>query len=361
MSMTSHERSCFSLSGIALVAGLLVAGVAASPLAAQSGTAIVEAEQQLEQAGSVLADMARWEATVTDEVRESCRTSMLEVHASLALIAESFGRPAARDQAQRALQVTAELSSPELNVYAQVQPEIDALRDALAQLMAVVASPGAGALSHASTAGDGDSPGDSDGFPDAAYVNFPFFDPTGLFGGDPTLDPDQRFSSELTLAGEAILFAADALDRTSFDLANQIVVAVALGNGGGGNISASHTPISLAVALAKSLFNVIILRDASIDSSEIEGTYDRMGHLHDDVEQLQDGIDLIVEVVQRTEGKVDILDDKVDLLAQEVERLRKLNCELVRLLHTPPKKRASVCDVCDDQPGFPYEYANKKN
>ena len=68
----------------------------------------------------------------------------------------------------------------------------------------------------------------------------------------------------------------------------------------------------------------------------------------------------LVEDVAELKSSGDGVTEQIALLRQEIEALRKANCEIIRLLHTPEKKRASICDTCEDQPGFPYEFSQKK-
>jgi hypothetical protein len=40
----------------------------------------------------------------------------------------------------------------------------------------------------------------------------------------------------------------------------------------------------------------------------------------------------------------------------EVANLRRQNCEIIKLLHTPQGQRQSGIDVCDGSEGFPYDW-----
>ena len=65
------------------------------------------------------------------------------------------------------------------------------------------------------------------------------------------------------------------------------------------------------------------------DSALAQGSYDRLEHLHDDVEAAR---------------------------AQIIMEMRNLSCDLERLLHTPEGQRQSSISECRAQPFFPYDF-----
>jgi hypothetical protein len=110
----------------------------------------------------------------------------------------------------------------------------------------------------------------------------------------------------------------------------------------GFNLSLACIPVDWVLFGAEEVFDQFGEKDSDIDSAEIEGTYERVGHIHGDIELVQD--------------TVDILDGKLDALLILVEQLRETNCEIIKLLHTPQGQRTSDVLPCADQPGYPYEW-----
>lgn len=176
--------------------------------------------------------------------------------------------------------------------------------------------------------------------------------------------------------------------------------------------------------VAKGIWEHVQLCEANIDAAEIEGTYDRVGHIHTDIETLDSNLatteaDIITRIdtaetnldtrintaetnldsrINTAETNLDsrintaetnlnnrintaetnlttrinTLEDNVTTLllansdaieanAQAIERLRIILCDIERLLHTPQGQRESECENCDDQPGFPYSWPKNKN
>ena len=153
----------------------------------------------------------------------------------------------------------------------------------------------------------------------------------------------------------AILFAA----RLTFQIAQGVWSVASRGCDlvvAGFNLTLVCIPIDLILFAAELVLDELENCDGDIDSAEIEGTYDRVGHLHGDLEIVQVSIDLLDGKVDVIDGKVDSLNGAVSDVTAAVEELRQLNCEIVRLLHTPQGRRTSDIPVCSDQPGFPYDW-----
>ncbi len=111
----------------------------------------------------------------------------------------------------------------------------------------------------------------------------------------------------------------------------QVVVSF----GFGGNGSVACIIVDEILFAAGVVFDELANCDGDIDSAEIEGTYERVAHLHGDIE---------------------ILDGKLDAIIAAIEELRLVGCDLERLLHTPQGQRESEIPVCADRPEFPYDW-----
>ena len=103
----------------------------------------------------------------------------------------------------------------------------------------------------------------------------------------------------------------------------------------GFNTSLLCIPFDTILFVAQVVLDEIANCDRDIDAAEINGTYDRVAHIHGDVEVLQSTVELLVDMV---------------------EDLRLANCDIIRLLHTPQGQRESDLSVCDDQAEFPYHW-----
>ncbi len=145
---------------------------------------------------------------------------------------------------------------------------------------------------------------------------------------------------------------------------------VAVAAGFGGNAALVCLILDVLWAGAKGFREGIVFCDSDIDGAEIKGVYDRVAHLHGDMETSFSGINELITKVDTLDDKVDTLDTKVDALADHVsvidgkidalalavDELRTMNCELIRLMHVPQGQRTSGVKACSDQPGYPYAF-----
>ena len=93
------------------------------------------------------------------------------------------------------------------------------------------------------------------------------------------------------------------------------------------------------------------------DSALLQGSYDRLDHIHTDLENAQAAI--IANDNANTTTIINNDNANRDLIVNE---LHALGCELVRLLNTPEGQKESSILACTGQPGFPYAFpAPKKN
>ena len=178
----------------------------------------------------------------------------------------------------------------------------------------------------------------------------------------------------------------------------------------GENGSAACIPLAIADDVAQSLFNVATFCSGEESSNQIDASYQRLAHLHDD---LTAGITSIVNndnsnktaiiandnankttivandntntaniiandntnkttiVTNANTNTTNIINNdnanKTTLItvanantATIVAEIRALGCEIVRLLNTPDGQRASSILACSAAPGFPYSWNNKR-
>ena len=192
----------------------------------------------------------------------------------------------------------------------------------------------------------GNVPGlpESPGLPSAPYSNA---------CGDTRPDTDSVFAAQVAFQAARLVWSA-----ASRACEQVTVVAGVGGNGSLGCIAADATLFA-----AESVLDDLKFCGDDVDSAEIKGAYDRLGHVHGDIEAVDTKVVVIDGKVDVLDGKVDVIDGKVDAvngklddLADAVETLRVQNCEIIRLLCTSPFFRASSLPSCTDHPGFPYVF-----
>lgn len=145
----------------------------------------------------------------------------------------------------------------------------------------------------------------------------------------------ERTNTEIFFAARVVFQLAQGV----WSVASRGCEQVAVFAGAGGNTSALCIPVDVVLFLAQIVFDEIANCDEDIDSAEIKGSYERLGHIHGDIE---------------------LVDAKIEALISAVEELRLVNCEIIRLLHTPQGQRESDLGVCFDQPGYPYNWPQRR-
>ena len=99
--------------------------------------------------------------------------------------------------------------------------------------------------------------------------------------------------------------------------------------GEGGNTAAACIPLSIAQDAAAIPYELASFCGGEEDSALAQGTYDRLEHIHNDIEAAR---------------------------AQIISEMRSLSCDLERLLHTPEGQRRSDVPECTGMPYFPYDF-----
>jgi len=162
----------------------------------------------------------------------------------------------------------------------------------------------------------------SSGFPNAGY--------SGLCGSE-------RNDTTIVFAAQVALQAAELVWSAASRGCDEVIVVCPAP--GGGNTSLVCIAADAVLFAAKAVLDDFKFCDEDVDSAEIEGSYERLAHLHNDI---------------------NTLDEKINTLLDEVANLRRQNCEIIKLLHTPQGQRQSSIDVCDGSEGFPYDWPLQK-
>jgi hypothetical protein len=207
----------------------------------------------------------------------------------------------------------------------------------------------------------------------------------GLPGAPPILSDCNNIShsSGFTL-GALIAFEVARTVLAAAEFAcNEVVVVL----GEGGNGSAVCIPFAIAQDVAAIPFELASFCAGEEDSAVLQGTFDRLEHVHTDLESARSAI--ITEINANTAQIIDNVNSNTALIVNNdnsnrtqiinndnsnrtqiinndnanrdilIGQLHALGCEIVRLLNTPDGQRASAIAACQGQPGFPYSW-NKK-
>lgn len=228
------------------------------------------------------------------------RADLIEVSSIYFELGTIFQNENIMSAASEALINFESMSDDQLSIFLNIGPKTTELRSAVANLRDMIITQVSRQMAEAN----------SPGFPDAPY---------SFLCGSVRTNTEVFFIARL--AYEIAQGIWSGLSR-----ACEEVVA-------GFNLSLLCIPVDLVLFAAQITVDEIANCDEDIDAAEIEGTYDRVGHIHGDVEVLQSTVDTLLDMV---------------------EELRLANCDIIRLLHTPQGQRESDLSVCDDQPEFPY-------
>lgn len=95
--------------------------------------------------------------------------------------------------------------------------------------------------------------------------------------------------------------------------------------GNGGNNAWMCVPLAIAKDLAEIPWELMSFCAGEDDSALAQGSYDRLAHIHADIDAA-------------------------------LSEIRKLSCDLLRIMHTPEGLRQSDNPSCVGQPGFPYNF-----
>jgi hypothetical protein len=132
--------------------------------------------------------------------------------------------------------------------------------------------------------------------------------------------------------------------------------------GEGGNTSAVCIPFSIAKDAAEIPFELADFCGGEEDSAIGQGSYDRLEHIHLDVEVAR--ADILTSIEVHTQMIITNDNTNRDLIIandnanrdQIIQTLKNLTCDLNRLVHTPEGQRKSDIVECQGQPAFPFDF-----
>jgi hypothetical protein len=229
--------------------------------------------------------------------RADVRSDYLAALAALDDVAVAVGDQSSAAALERARQIVENLTPEELASIQDSGPDLSRLASAAEKLRSALAE-------GASAAGPTPAPL-SLGFPSAPY--------SALCGSD---RPEPG-----VLYGALLVFQAAESAREGASRGCDETVVVA---GEGGNASLLCLALDIAWAAAKGAYEGIKFCDEDVDSAEIEGSYDRLGHLHDDLSQHD--TDIKARIAQHDadiKARLDALDGKLDELRALTLRLAR--------------------------------------
>jgi len=152
---------------------------------------------------------------------------------------------------------------------------------------------------------------DTPGFPSAP----PVFEPCH------NIAHDSQFTFGALVAFQVL---RTVLAAAEFACEETLVVA-----GEGGNAAGACIPLAIAQDASAIPYELASFCGGEEDSALAQGTYDRLEHIHNDIEAAR---------------------------AQIISEMRSLSCDLERLMHTPEGQRRSEVPECTGMPYFPYDF-----
>ncbi len=125
----------------------------------------------------------------------------------------------------------------------------------------------------------------------------------------------------------------------------------------GENGAVPCVPLAIAADIAQAVFELAHFCGGEEDSAKIEGSFDRLDHIHNDLDSARTAISSIITNANTNTSS--IINNANANTSMIVSELHALGCEIVRLLNTPEGQRASAIPACSGQPGFPYHWPAK--
>jgi hypothetical protein len=152
--------------------------------------------------------------------------------------------------------------------------------------------------------------------------------------------------------GALIAFQAARTVLAAAEFACEEVVVV-LGEGGNG--AAACIPLAIAQNVAAIPYELASFCAGEEDSALLQGSYDRLGYISTELEAAR------IAIINNSNANRDLIIANANANREMIiNELRALGCEILRLLNTPEGQRASSILSCTSQPGFPYEWPEKK-
>jgi len=203
---------------------------------------------------------------------------------------------------------------------------------------------GAPAGGQAHLAAGGASPQSFAGFPDRP----PIIDVCDVIPHDPA--SVFTFQQIWLTAEEVLALATRACDE----------VIVVLGEGG--NTSLACGPLEAFLIAAQIPYEHASFCLSEETAATVEGTYERVGHLHADLDQTRaeiianDDANTAAIIANDDANTAAIIANDNANTAAIITELRALACDLIRLSNTPEGQRASSVASCSGHAGYPYNF-----
>jgi len=121
--------------------------------------------------------------------------------------------------------------------------------------------------------------------------------------------------------------------------------------GEGGNTAALCIPFAVAQDVAAIPYELADFCGGEEDSAIGQGSYDRLEHIHLDVETAR--ADILTSIEVHTQMIIDNDNANRDMI---IQTLKNLTCDLNRLVHTPEGLRKSDIAECQGQPAYPFDF-----
>lgn len=207
----------------------------------------------------------------------------------------------------------------------------------------------------------------------AARIGKPVTDSSGFPSAQYSFCGSSRNSAEGMFAAQVVLDVAKGVWSVASRACDEVIVIL----GEGGNVSLVCIITDAVLAAAEAVFNGFQFCDNDIDSAEIEGSYERLDHIHTDLANAQSTI-IANDNTNTTNIQNNDNSNRVQIIANDntnttkiinndnanrdfvIGELRAVACEVIRLLNTPEGQRSSKIASCAGQPNFPYDFPEKK-
>jgi hypothetical protein len=145
-------------------------------------------------------------------------------------------------------------------------------------------------------------------------------------------DPDgdgvaNRKDNLFVLTSQNLLAGAEALKEAASRICEQDLTII----GEGGNLSVLCIVTDVLFVAAKTIHANMLLCEGAIDSAEIAGTYHRVGHLHDDLANVDSDIAALNTLVS---SKMDAMTNKISVVQETLDttvELRRIHLQVVEL------------------------------
>jgi len=193
----------------------------------------------------------------------------------------------------------------------------------------------------------------------------------GLPGAPPILGDCNNISHSSSFTfGALVAFQVARTILAAAEFACEEVVVV-LGEGGNG--AAVCIPFAIAQDVAAIPFELADFCGGEEDSALAQGSYDRLEHIHTDLENVKS--DIIASINANTQLIINNSNDNRDQIITNdntnrdtiitndnanreliLNTMRALSCDLERLVHTPEGQRKSNILECMGQPNFPFNW-----